>query len=121
MKKKVRVRKAADEEGAGLDLAALEAEAAAGGTSELGSRKQAASREAQAQQAQVADEARRQSKYAVIYFVLHDPCCQHKCCDWLRHLCCMLHCMLTGSILHLVCHAFRQGDGFSSLQHLSHI
>lgn len=121
MKKKVRVRKAADEEGAGLDLAALEAEAAAGGTSELGSRKQAAGREAQAQQAQVADEARRQSKYAVIYFVLHDPCCQHKCCDWLRHLCCMLHCMLTGSILHPVCHAFRQGDDLSILQHLPHI
>lgn len=63
MKKKVRVRKAAEDEGAGLDLAALEAEAAAAGKSELGSRKQAAGREAQAKEAQVADEAHRQSKY----------------------------------------------------------
>ena len=74
------MRKAAEEEGAGLDLAALEAEAAAGGTSELGSRKQAAGRDAQAQQAQIADEARRQSKYAVLYSVLHEPCCQLECC-----------------------------------------
>lgn len=63
VKKKVRVRKAAEDEGAGLDLAALEAEAAAAGKSELGSRKQAAGREAQAKEAQVADEAHRQSKY----------------------------------------------------------
>lgn len=62
LKKKVRVRKAADEEGAGLDLAALEAEAAAAGKSELGSRKDTASRAAQAQKAQIADEAQRQSK-----------------------------------------------------------
>lgn len=56
------MRKAADEEGAGLDLAALEAEAAAAGKSELGSRKDAAGRAAQAQKAQIADEAQRQSK-----------------------------------------------------------
>ena len=62
LKKKVRVRKAADEEGAGLDLAALEAEAAAAGKSELGSRKDTAGRAAQAQKAQIADEAQRQSK-----------------------------------------------------------
>lgn len=62
LKKKVRVRKAADEEGAGLDLAALEAEAAAAGRSELGSRKDAAGRAAQAQEAQLADESLRQSK-----------------------------------------------------------
>ena len=62
LKKKVRVRKAADEEGAGLDLAALEAEAAAAGKSELGSRKDIAGRAAQAQKAQIADEAQRQSK-----------------------------------------------------------
>ena len=64
VKKKVRARKAAEEEGVGLDLAALEAEAVAGGTSELGSRSQAAGRQAQVKQAQIADEARRQSKYA---------------------------------------------------------
>ncbi|DBA93483.1 TPA: hypothetical protein ACH3X3_013582 [Trebouxia sp. C0006] len=63
VKKKVRVRKAAEDEGAGLDLAALEAEAAAAGTSDLGSRKEAAGREAQVKQAQIADEVRRQSKY----------------------------------------------------------
>ncbi|KAL3145439.1 hypothetical protein ABBQ38_001683 [Trebouxia sp. C0009 RCD-2024] len=63
LKKKVRVRKATDEEGAGLDLAALEAEAAASGKSELGSRKDTAGRAAQAQKAQIADEAQRQSKY----------------------------------------------------------
>ena len=62
VKKKVRVRKAAEDEGAGLDLAALEAEAAAAGTSDLGSRKEAAGREAQVKQAQIADEIRRQSK-----------------------------------------------------------
>ena len=62
LKKKVRVRKAADEEGAGLDLAALEAEAAAAGKSELGSRNDTAGRAAQAQKAQIADEAQRQSK-----------------------------------------------------------
>ena len=56
------MRKAADEEGAGLDLAALEAEAAAAGRSELGSRKDAAGRAAQAQEAQLADESLRQSK-----------------------------------------------------------
>ena len=60
------MRKAADEEGAGLDLSVLEAEAAAAGTSELGSRKQLGDRQSKAKEAQVADEAQRQSKYALL-------------------------------------------------------
>ena len=76
------MRKAADEEGAGLDLAALEAEAAAAGTSELGSRKQLGDRQSKAKEAQVADEAQRQSKYALLWlqasrmllFLMH---CRH--------------------------------------------
>ena len=61
----MRVRKAADEERAGLDLAALEAEAAAAGKSELGSRKDAAGKAAKVQAAQIADEAQRQAKYVL--------------------------------------------------------
>ena len=82
LKKKVRVRKAGDEEGTGLDLAALEAEAAAAGKSELGSRKEAAGRAAKVQAAQIADEAQRLAKY-----VLADCRCFATCCHGVGPIC----------------------------------
>lgn len=64
MRKKVRAKKGEDE--AKLDLAALEAEAAAtAGSSDRGSRKTGAAKQAKADADRAADEAKRQSRCAL--------------------------------------------------------